>query len=298
MKKKRLSSLLAITLWAACNTSVIGLAAPSAGSSESAKTVVVVKHDNVKAQQKEDLKVEFRWFIPKMNFTAKGNDFYIFKYANEVTGTTEKVEDTLDFQKDLGFKDKSGPELRASWRNVEFDYLRIHQEADKTLAANRGVYFDGTYYSPGNPVSGKLDLDYASVDWVSKKLPTGGAVDVQWTAGLKYLRMYAEEKGDPTKVTGSPTKSKQFNGVLPIFGIRAAVPLDREAHTVFYSSLSGIYAGSRGRLCDFEAGLKYKLANQWDIAAGYRVIDLKADKDDLHVDFRLTGPYLGVAYQF
>ena len=53
-----------------------------------------------------------------------------------------------------------------------------------------------------------------------------------------------------------------------------------------------------GQLLAKELGIAYFPADNVDIQAGYRIIDLKIDHDDDYGQFKLAGPWAGVRVWF
>lgn len=233
--------------------------------------------------------VTARYFHPKLTAKVKSDD--IQKYS-----TSSKV----DLVDTLNIDDKSSaPELIFSYRNMKLDYIHFSTDGSANLSDEPIKVND--YEFNGNAKT-DLDFDYLKFD-VTNPLYHAPNFHVDWSYGITAMHWKAKVKGDATvRKSGQVaynehrSESVDFTAPIPMIGFKASASLGSNLSA--HASIAGLPLGSYGHIFDSELGLSYFPADNVDIQAGYRIIDLKVDHDDDYGQFKLDGPWAGVRVWF
>ena len=233
--------------------------------------------------------VTARYFHPKLMAKVKSDD--IQKYY-----TSSKV----DLVDTLNIDDKSSaPELIFSYRNMKLDYIHFSTDGSANLSDEPIKVND---YEFNDNAKTDLDFDYLKFD-VTNPLYHAPNFHVDWSYGITAMHWKAKVKGDATvRKSGQVaynehrSESVDFTAPIPMIGFKASASLGSNLSA--HASIAGLPLGSYGHIFDSELGLSYFPADNVDIQAGYRIIDLKVDHDDDYGQFKLDGPWAGVRVWF
>jgi outer membrane protein len=174
--------------------------------------------------------------------------------------------------------------LRLGYTPVEFD-------GNNTLT--RDIIFRGRTFSIAENVVSRLDVDMVDAEvQVDLFRPSLVAANFSLgvTAKIKYVDGHVELR------SATLAERRDFRAPVPMLGLAAGVGLLRELVRVDARAGGVAYSGNHLFETDvFASVVPYPFLR---IQAGYRLIDLKLDEDDLLVDLRLNGPYLGAQFSF
>jgi opacity protein-like surface antigen len=236
----------------------------------------------------EHVTVSARYFHPKLTAKLKSDD--IQKYYSS---------SNVDLVDTLGIDDtSSAPELIFSYRNMKLDYIHFSTDGHSDLT-NEPIKVNDYEYS--GKTNTDLDFDYLKFD-VTNPLYHAPNFQLDWSYGITGMHWKANVKGEAKATNGTRSvtehrsESVDFTAPVPMLGLKATAALGNNfsAHV----ALSGLPLGSLGHIFDGELGIAYFPADNVDIQAGYRIIDLKIDHDDDYGQFKLTGPWAGVRVWF
>jgi hypothetical protein len=197
----------------------------------------------------------------------------------------------IDLVDDLGFDDSENfwegrISLGLGKHKIRYGFIPMEWDGEKTLAAD--INFAGTTYAATTFVTSVLAIDYHRLGYeydFFKVLGNYAGVIVE----AKYFDMEAELRSSSTRERESvkvalPAIGVGFGLKLPLAGLKGEV--------------TGVGAGTIGRLVDAEAALTVIPAPFVTLSGGYRFLELKADKDDTEVDFTLDGPFATLSIGF
>lgn len=278
MKKSTIALALAMSAVAAT---------ASAAESTTTPSEAQLVEDGRKADQQ--VTVTARYFRPKLTAKVKSDDIQKYYSSSKVD-----LVDTLNID------DKSNsPELLFSYRNMKLDYLHFSTDGNANLT-NEPVKVND-YEFNGNAKT-DLDFDYLKFD-VTNPLYHTDNLNVDWSYGIAAMHWKAEVKGDATvrksgQVAYNEHRSEtaDFAAPIPMIGLKASAAIGNNFSA--HAAISGLPLGNYGHIFDSELGIAYFPADNVDIQAGYRIIDLKIDRDDDYGQFKLAGPWAGVRVWF
>lgn len=165
-------------------------------------------------------------------------------------------------------------------------------------SANKAVTVGST---PGIPANASIDMDLSS--WV---LNGGVGYDVVQTdqgtlaivGGVRYMTVDVDVKmgiQGPLPTGRPPTELSDSEGVLDaIIGVSGSFKLNENWYLPFHADIG---AGGSDLTWQLFAAIGYRF--DWgDIRLGYRVLSYDLGDDQLMEDLQLSGPVLGVGFQF
>ena len=219
------------------------------------------------------------WF-PKLTGSAQTN----------MTGDTR-----FDFKDTLGVKDENIPfgeaYLRFGNTTLRVGYTQIKYDGEKRLTQT--VVFNGTTYSASDDVISMLDMkmldgevqyDFLRPDFGIAGFNIGLILKVKYVDGKVELRDTLQ------------TETKDFKAPIPMIGAAAGVGFLKDMVRVDARAAGIAYPGNH--LYDADAYASFAPLPFVRIQGGYRYVDLKIDRDDTLVSFKLSGPYLGAQLSF
>ena len=220
------------------------------------------------------------WF-PKLSGSAQTN----------ATGDTR-----FDFKDTLGVKDENIPFgeafLRLGSTTLRVGYTQFKFDGDKELT--QAVVFNGKTYSATDNVISTLDMKMldgeVQYDFLRPDVGLAG-----FNLGLILKVKYVDGKVELRSVSQGATL-KDFKAPIPMIGAAAGVGFLKGLVRVDARATGIAYSGNH--LCDADAYASFAPLPFVRIQGGYRYIDLKIDKDDTLVSFKLSGPYLGGQLSF
>lgn len=228
--------------------------------------------------------VELRWWNPTVSGSIGGDDYF----------SDRTQEHRLDFEQDLGTDHMTAaPEVRLRHGKWYLDYLRLSSDV-------RDYDLPDTIVHGSHIYSGKLDtemtMNYVALDYRQDMEKTDKR-QYYWTVGAKYLDISATSRGLNTK-NQKESDSDSARGVVPSVGIGAKWASTTASKWQGSVYLSGMPLGGYGHIADFEAVVDYRPAAEWQVSAGYRVLDMDLHRSDKEVAIKARGPFLGVSYYF
>ncbi|HEX2720735.1 MAG TPA: hypothetical protein VHM71_07270 [Candidatus Deferrimicrobium sp.] len=220
------------------------------------------------------------WF-PKLTGSAQTN----------ATGDTR-----FDFKDTLGVKDENIPFgeafLRIGGTTLRVGYTRIKFDGNKQLTET--VVFNGTTYSATDNVISKLDMKMldgeVQYDFLRPDVGVAG-----FNIGLLLKVKYVDGKVELRSASQGATL-KDFKAPIPMIGAAAGVGFLKDIVRVDARAAGIAYSGNH--LYDADAYASFAPLAFIRIQGGYRYIDLKIDRDNTLVSFRLKGPYVGAQLSF
>ena len=237
----------------------------------------------------QNIAVSARYFRPKLTAKVKSDDIQQYYTGNQVD-----LVDTLNID------DKSSaPELIFSFRNMKLDYIHFSTDGKANLTDEPIKVND---YEFNGSAKTDLDFDYLKFDITNPLLHTPN-FHLDWSYGLTGMRWKAKVQGDATvrksgQVAYNEHRSEtaDFAAPIPMIGLKASAAIGNNFSA--HAAISGLPLGNYGHIFDSELGIAYFPADNVDIQAGYRIIDLKIDRDDDYGQFKLAGPWAGVRVWF
>ena len=206
-----------------------------------------------------------------------------------VLGTTINAKDTLG----IGNKAIPGFEAFIGGGNhrLTFGYTPLSYSGSSVLG--REITFAGTTFSVHAPVNTELsirmlDLEYQYTLLDMENLLAGFSLGA--IGQIKFV------DGEAKIASGGIQAKGTARLPLPMVGLGAHVGLLADILEA-RAKLTGIsYSGHY--LYEAQADISFTPFPFLDLHAGYRQISLRIDRDDLFVDGRFTGPYLGLTVSF
>ncbi len=176
-------------------------------------------------------------------------------------------------------------------RRFEWGTPSIKYDGDKRLT--QAVVFNGTTYSASDDVISMLDMkmldgevqyDFLRPDFGIAGFNIGLILKVKYVDGKVELRDTLQ------------TETKDFKAPIPMIGAAAGVGFLKDMVRVDARAAGIAYSGNH--LYDADAYASFAPLPFVRIQGGYRYVDLKIDRDDTLVSFKLSGPYLGAQLSF
>ena len=237
----------------------------------------------------QNIAVSARYFRPKLTAKVKSDDIQQYYTGNQVD-----LVDTLNID-----DTSSAPELIFSFRNMKLDYIHFSTDGKANLTDEPIKVND---YEFNGSAKTDLDFDYLKFDITNPLLHTPN-FHLDWSYGLTGMRWKAKVQGDATvrksgQVAYNEHRSEtaDFAAPIPMIGLKASAAIGNNFSA--HAAISGLPLGNYGHIFDSELGIAYFPADNVDIQAGYRIIDLKIDHDDDYGQFKLAGPWAGVRVWF
>lgn len=251
--------------------------------------------------ENDDINVEARWFVPKLNFSIK-SDRAFFKVGDQKFTYDKPVQ----VNEVLNIEDKAAPNIRFTFKNVELDYVRVRKSGVRT--GNYGpVEWNDKFYTGEGKADGYINLDYFNLNW-KKSFISGEYINAHWGMGVKVFNFdthigvdavaHEDIPGNRVDHVVKASYDNKFFGAAPDVNIGAEVYLGKSKKLKLYGDINGLPLGRYGYTYDYELGLKYKPSKNFSADVGYRVVDLTIHTKNEDYVYKLKGPYMGMAYHF
>lgn len=229
--------------------------------------------------------VELRWFNPTVRGSVGGDSYF----------SERSYEHKLDFEQDLGVTNmNNAPEVKITHGKWSVDYIRMGNDV-------KGYRLKAPIKHNSKEFKGDLDtdmkMDYVSVNYQQDVVKTESS-NYYWTAGAKYIGVSATSSGINGSSGEWESDSDSARGIVPAVGVGAVWQSATAPRWQGSISLNGMPLGRYGHIVDFEAAVRYQPDKNWQVSAGYRVLDMRLHKDDKEVVFQANGPFMGVCYSF
>ena len=223
-------------------------------------------------QKKFEFSAEARFFAPNLNAKLKAANF---RYNGG----------RVDLRDDLNFTRGEAPEILLKYKNFSLDWLHLHGAGKSNVG---GVMNFG-----GKTLSGRLDSrsDIHFVRFrVDREIFSLMGTGIDWNVSLNALGWHGSTRAENLRAT------KNFFAVVPSVGINLYVRF--RPRWDFYVQFAGLPLGRRGHFADIESGIKYFPRKNFSVSAGWRRIDFKLRRGGDMGNFVLSGPFVGVRYDF
>ncbi|MBU0754703.1 MAG: hypothetical protein KJ645_06155 [Planctomycetes bacterium] len=220
------------------------------------------------------------------------------KLSEQVLGVN--LEETIDFEDDLGIKEEAFFGGRFKWFTgdnswIRLDYLPVSYDSD--ILAGRTILFNGKWLLKGRPVSTNLDMEYLRLGWAWRFIDIDdGFIKLGPLLELKGFLLDATVDAPSWLSYLDIHESESLNFVLPTVG--AVVDLNPIDELNIYGEASGMSAGKYGFAVDAEAGLKFIPIDNVSISAGFRYLAFETEIHDDEVNADLSGPFLALSIRF
>ena len=201
----------------------------------------------------------------------------------------------FDAKDDLGVKDENFPSGEAFVRfgrlHLRVGYTPVSFDGNKTLT--RQIEFNGQIFSIGENVVSSLDVKMLDGD-VQFDLLRPDIVAAGFNLGLIVKAKYVD--GSVELASAGARETMDFKLPTPMVGLAAGVGVLKNALRADARVTGGAYSGNHIYEADvFASFVPFPF---FRIQGGYRLIDLKVDEDDIAVDLKLKGPYVGAQVSF
>ncbi len=210
-------------------------------------------------------------------------------FTPPVTGTK------FDAKDDLGVKDENFPSGEAFVRfgrvHLRVGYTPVSYDGSK--AVTRTIVFNGRTYSIGDNVVSALDVKMLDGD-VQIDLLRPDIVAASFNLGLIVKVKYVD--GTVELASAGVRETKDFKAPIPMVGLAAGVGLLKNALRADARVTGVAYSGNH--LYEGDVFASFVPFPFFRIQGGYRLVDLKVDKDDIVAELKMKGPYVGAQVSF
>ena len=145
---------------------------------------------------------------------------------------------------------------------------------------------------PGVSASGKLKMSALTLTGGYRAI-SDPLVTLDVLAGARLWQV----RGSVNVPLLGEHKSSKKTFADPIVALRTKFSLDPRWTIITYGDIGGFGAGSE-KTKQFILSINYKIDKNIHISTGYRHLDLDYRHKGMHIDTRLTGPFIGLTWQF
>jgi outer membrane protein len=223
------------------------------------------------------------WF-PSMSGDVKVDN-------NGVAGTKLNLKD------DLGVDNDSFPVVEVfggvGKHSVSLAYTPIDYSGSKTLAA--AINFNGKNYAANTNVHTDLELKMLDFQYKYKFLDLDNILagfSLSAIGQVKYIDGYAKIS-DPA---ANSSAEYTIKAPIPMIGLGAHAGILAGLLEARATMTGAYYSGSH--LYEALAELSFTPFPFLDINAGYKIMDIKVDHNDVYLASTFSGPYVGVTFSF
>ena len=206
-----------------------------------------------------------------------------------VTGTK------FDARDDLGVKDENFPSGEAFVRfgriHLRVGYTPVSYDGSKALT--RTIVFNGRSYSVGDNVVSSLDARMLDGD-VQIDLLRPDVVAANFSLGVIVKAKYVD--GSVELSRAGVRETKDFKAPIPMVGLAAGAGVLKDMLRADARVTGIAYSGNH--LYEGDVFASFAPFPFVRVQAGYRLMDLKVDKDDVVAELKLKGPYAGAQLSF
>jgi hypothetical protein len=217
--------------------------------------------------------------------------------SNGIVGTP------VDLADDLGIKDDN-PFFGEVWlwigdHHLILSGMKVDYSGEEILS--RDIIFGGQTFVVGGRAYtslkyNMLDLAY-QYDLIDLENPLGG-FSLGPILQVKYLdgKVEVGGDGDVNGVTGHVEESETFKFPIPMIGLGTHVGVLANWLELRGRAVGMGYQGDS--ILDLQGELALTPFPFLDIVGGYRYFSIDVDRDDVLLDYRQSGPYVGAALVF
>ena len=278
MKKTMLTNAVCSAIAvAAVFTPVTAMASPAIATAvavEAAKNIL------------PNVEVETRMFSPSFDVSAHSDSI-------DYNGRC------VSLKNDLGFEDKKGPEFIVRYKNMSLDW--VHASSSGNAKLKDDLKLDNKTFSKGSGINSDSNLNYIKFT-VTQPIMDTPAAGLSWNYGVAAVNWKMSADGSATMIQGgntatvSQSASEDYTVPIPMIGLGGAVTVAPGLGA--YATISGLPLASYGHIYDLETGITYRPIPSLSVRAGYRRVDINVHHDDDRGEFKLNGPFFGLAYNF
>ncbi len=207
-----------------------------------------------------------------------------------------QLQTEIDFQRDLGFADRSFPDFAAAIRatprhRLKLGFTHFAWEGDQQV--EREIQFGNRTYAFGARVISDLRLDHVRVSWTWQFLEAaGGRFRIGPLVEGHGLWFDASLTAPQFSIRASDARTAGFPA--------AGVAMDAAPHRWLglFAESAGLSLGRYGYMYNGEAGARISSVRYIGFVAGYRLfrVDPKFDPDYARV--KVSGPFVGASFGF
>ena len=234
------------------------------------------------------------WAEPGMEFEGR---YWMPGLTSSVKSTAAGVGTNIDLRKDLGVKDEIFPDLRLIAEGESSGMFRVAFN-QFNLSGNRfigqDIEFGGKTFTTSTRVKTDLDINYARLGWAWKS----NLMDTVKIGPLVEIKtIWANASLKAPEALPSPVKeSQKFAFGVPTLGLVMEInPLEMVS---LFAEASGLPLGNLGYFLDSEGGIKIVPIKYLSIVGGYRIFDIKIEKDSDFARLKMHGPFAGATLRF
>lgn len=215
-------------------------------------------------------------------------------WQTSFSGDAQDGDTLIDVENDLGSDDDT-----SSFYYVAFEHpvpvlpnVRL-QHSDVSISATseltRAIDFDGVSYSVGETVDSFADLTHTDATVYWELVDLVAEVDLGITGRMYdgFLEINSETSGVAREKFDAPVPMlyAKVGFKIPLTGLTASL----SANGIDYSDY---------QLLDATARLNYEAKFGFGVEAGYRLMELDVDDDDIQANLSTDGFYAGLSYHF
>jgi len=233
--------------------------------------------------------------LPDFEAGARGMYWFPDLSGNVQTFNAGTPGTEFDVKNDLNVENKNFPAGEAFLRYGRF-HLRVGYAPvtfDGSKQLTRQIVFNGQTFNVNDNVVSHLDLkmidgemqfDLIRPDLAVANAYLGIILKVKYVDGNVELR------------SAAATQTKDFKAPIPMAGVAAGVGFLKDMLRADARVTGITYSGNH--LFEGDAYASFAPLPFFRIQGGYRLIDLKIDKDDIVAKVRMKGPYAGAQLSF
>lgn len=228
------------------------------------------------------IEIEGRYWMPALSGMIKKGDGLV--------GSDVNIIDTLGIKEDQQFFQGKATLKFLGINRIRVSYLPLSIDGSRVITES--FVFNGKTYTVDTLVKSNVDVKLFKIgyglDFISNPMGYLGVF-----IDLNYADVSATISAPDRGFSGSGS----VTGYLPAIGIGGRVYLI-PAKLSLTGEIGGMQISSLGRYIEAEVSIDYRLIENFGISAGYRTIDIKAEKDDDKGELTLTGPYFSLFLRF
>jgi len=228
------------------------------------------------------IEFEGRYWMPTLSGLINKGD--------GLAGTDINLVDDLGIKEDQEFFVGKAT-LKFFGRNkIRLSYLPLSIDGSKVIT--RSFNFKGREYRVNTLVNSSVDANILKIgyglDLISNPIAS---------LGLFVDLNYADVSASINAPDLGFLESGSVTGYLPAIGVGGRVYLI-PARLSLSAEVEGLLVSNIGRYIEAEGSAEYVIITNLGLSLGYKIIDLKAEKDDDKGELTLRGPYFSAFLRF
>lgn len=215
--------------------------------------------------------------------------------TGELAGSLNGVGQKADLEDDLNLDDSEELTAEIALNFGDFrlsvNYLPIDFSGVGQLSVP--VEIDGQTFTVGTVVASDVTIDLYDVG-LTYYLLNFDDLPTRFQLGLELAVKVAEAESTIRDGLGN-TATESVSAPIPTVGVRTRIAL---ADFLGLTGRIGYLEYDDNHFLDAEAQLEFSPLPTVGVYAGYRILDLKIDDDDLFVETEFSGPFAGAMVRF